>query len=79
MFFKQWFDLEGARGWAIVFRSMGAPPLYFTGWVPPGQESAADQWIEFLNGEIEKRHAGIDSHTSRASPAVTDDAVEDAD
>lgn len=60
-FFKQHFDVEGKRGWAIVFRSMGTPPLYFTGWVPSALEHEADRWISFLNDEVAKRHAGIDT------------------
>lgn len=60
-FSKQQFNVGGHSGWAIVFRSMGTPPLYFAGWVPPERETEADQWIGFLNDEIARRHAGVDS------------------
>lgn len=61
LFLKQRFDVDGRRGCAILFKSMGDPPLYFTGWVPLEREDEADRWIEFLNDEVARRHAGLDS------------------
>lgn len=77
-FVKQWFDLDGHRGCAVLFVSMGTPPLYFTGWVPPEREGDADKWIAFLNDEIAKRHAGIDSREGRVESQEAEVDLEDS-
>ncbi len=63
--YKRWFDFPdlGKKGWAIIFRVWDAdsnpkyPGVYekFPGWVPPEREEEADQWITFLNAEIQDR------------------------
>jgi hypothetical protein len=60
-FYKQWFDLEERRGWAILFRAFepkpepGQPDEYFAGWVSPERGAEVDQWLIFLNQEIANR------------------------
>ena len=60
-FYKQWFDLDNDRGWAVVFRPEEPPHPdvgdYFVGWVPAGRDADADDWIQFLNAEISSRLA----------------------
>jgi hypothetical protein len=58
-FYKQWFDLGGHRGWAVVFRPQD-PPVpkvgdYFVGWVDANREADVDGWLTLLNGEIVAR------------------------
>ena len=61
-FRKQWFDAPkyGLSGWALIFRAFDhsgtsdRPDEFFVGIVPPEQEAAADQWIDFLNAEIRR-------------------------
>jgi hypothetical protein len=65
-FSKRWFDdaETNTRGWAVIFRacdlqeSTGEPWEFFAGWTTPECEVEVDQWITFLNGEIQKRLAG---------------------
>jgi hypothetical protein len=62
-FYKQFFDVDGTRGFAAIFRAVDPPPSptysaeYFVGWVPPEREGELDIWIAFLNKEIANRLA----------------------
>ena len=60
-FRKQWFDIDGRRGWAVTFHTSGDPSDYFAGWVPPERELDADEWIFFLNAEIRQRLSDEDA------------------
>lgn len=57
-FTKLPFDVDGTRGIALIFWSQSDPAWYFTGWLEPHLEYEADAWIEYLNAEIARRHAG---------------------
>lgn len=60
-FYKRWFDFPdlGKRGWAIIFRvfeptgDVAQKYEYFPGWVE--REAEADEWIAFLNDQIQAR------------------------
>jgi hypothetical protein len=62
VFRKQWFDIDGRCGWAVIFDTRPIEPTYFAGWVPAEREVEVDKWIAFLNGEIRKRLEENDPH-----------------
>lgn len=49
------FDVDGKNGIAVVFESNGEPPWQMIGWVPTERVSQANDWVTFLNSEIDRR------------------------
>jgi len=82
-FRKDWFEFPDIdkRGWAIIFRNythrdrLGELPIeYVAGWVPPDRAARADEWIAFMNGEIQKRlaeHGGLERVPAPDDPGLS--------
>jgi len=68
-FYKQWFDFDDRRGWAVIFRPQDPPAPkvgdYFIGWADPSREADVDRWLAFLNNEIAVRTMSTDPGQDR--------------
>ena len=78
------FDTDGQARIGVLFESAGEPPWQMLGWVPAARGDEANQWVCFLNDEIEKRLANdpaganttYDPHDGSKAADIEDEIAE---